>query len=589
MERLWILKRIKGDLRALVKNTGIEELFIKILINRNIKEQKDIIKFFKGNLDDLYEPYMMKDMENGVAIIKNAIHEQKNIVIYGDYDVDGVSSTVILYKGLKRCGAKVSYYVPNREEEGYGMCISGIQKLKEEGAQVILTCDNGISALEEVKYAVNEGMEVVVTDHHQLSFKTLENGDKKYILPEAHAIINPHREDCEYPFKKLCGAGIAYKFVQALYRLFNINNRETYELLQYASIATICDVVDLVDENRIIVKEGLKLVNETNNLGLKCLLKELNLDEKEIKGYNVGFNIGPCINATGRLKTADLSIELLLSEDEEKAKKLANTLYELNKTRQEMTMKNVEEIIEELNKKKDNLGKVLVIYKENVHESIAGIVAGRIKDHFNLPTIVLTKGKEIPKGSARSIEGYNMFEELLKCKDLIYKFGGHPMAAGLSIEECNIDKLRHQLNENCTLSKEELMPKIKLENVLPENYSSNNFRNYLEMLEPYGKGNPKPLFGAKNIKVIKGSILGKNKNVLKLNLNINNNIVKAIMFSELMEEFIENLKEVYGELYVEQILSEGVQNLYMDFVFSLDINEYMGRKSVELRVQDFRI
>lgn len=589
MQSLWTIKRIKGNLDALSKRTGIDPLFVKILVNRGIKKEEDILKFFKGGLEDLYEPYLMKDMEEGIFIIREAIENKKYIAIYGDYDVDGVSSTVILYKGLKRCGAKVNYHVPDREEEGYGMSIARIKKLKEEGIEVILTCDNGISALEEVEYAKKLGMEVVVTDHHQPPFNTLENGEREYVLPKANAIINPNRQDCEYPVKSLCGAAIAYKFIQALYRIFNINNNETYELLQYAAIATVCDVVDLVGENRIIVREGLKFINNTNSLGLKSLLEVLGLQNKEVKSYHIGFQIGPCINATGRLETASLSIELFLTEEEARAKELANTLYELNKKRQEMTNENVEAIIKDLSFNHEKLERVLVIYRKEVHESIAGIVAGRVKEHFNLPTIVLTEGREMPKGSARSIEGYNIFEELLKCEELIYKFGGHPMAAGMSVKEENIDKLRNALNLNCTLSEEDIMPKIKLDHTLPKNFNTPKFMRYLELLEPYGKGNSRPLFGAKDIEVLGITIMGKNKNVLRLKLKIEESILSAVMFIK-VDEFIETIKDIYGDDTLNLILKgEACTNIYMDFVFSLDINEYLGKKTVQPIIKDFRI
>lgn len=588
MENRWILKQVKGDLSKLSKKTKIEEFFLKVLINRDIKEEKDIIKFFNGKLDDLYEPYLMRDMEKAIRIIQESIDEGKNIVVYGDYDVDGVSSTVILYKGLKRCGANVTYYVPNREEEGYGMCISGIEKLKKQGAEVILTCDNGISAIDEVKYAIDQGMDVIVTDHHQPSYRILENGEKEEILPPALAIINPHREECDYPFKLLCGAAIAYKFIQALYRVFNVNNNETLELLQYAAIATVCDVVDLIDENRIIVKEGLKVINNTKSVGLLALLKELNLLDKEIKCYNVGFNIGPCINATGRLETADISIELFLCDDKEKAKEIANKLFVLNKLRQEMTQESVDGIINKLSQN-EKLDRVLLIYKEDVHESIAGIVAGRVKEHFNLPTFVITKGKEMPKGSGRSIENYNMFEELLKCKEFMEKFGGHPMAAGLSLKEENIDKLRLRLNENTTLTEEDITPIIKIDNILPENYDSNTFMHYIEQLEPFGKGNPKPLFGAKKVQILCANIMGKNSNVLKLKINLKNKITNTIIFSNNIEKFKEMINYAYGNEVLEKLFLEGTDEVYMDFIFSADINEFMHRKSLQLKVKDFRL
>ncbi|SHJ69267.1 exonuclease RecJ [Hathewaya proteolytica DSM 3090] len=585
MESIWMIKNFKGDLGPLSRKTKISPSFLKVLFNRGIKDENEIKKFFNGTAKDLYEPYMLMDMEKAVKTIKEAIEEKKRIAIYGDYDADGVSSTVILYKGLRRCGADVIYYVPNREEEGYGMSKIGIDRLKKLGANVIITCDNGISAMEEIDYAREMGIPVVLTDHHQPSFVEKEDKTTEEILPAACAVVAPHRRQCTYPFKYLCGAAISYKFIQALFRLFNINNDETIKLLQYAAVGTICDVVDLQDENRIIVKEGLRIINSSPDVGIRALIKQLNLADKEIKCYNIGFNIGPCINATGRLETADIAIELFLSEDEKYCEELAGKLVELNKQRQEMTDYNVTKIMEELSER-ENVPKVLVLYNGEVHESIAGIVAGRIKDRYNLPTLVITDGKEMPKGSGRSIEKYNMFEELQNCKGLLHKFGGHPMAAGLSIKKENIEELSKCLNQNCTLTDEDIKPVIHMDDKLPLDYMSPGFQRYVEQLEPYGKGNSKPLFGVKNAKVLGGNVYGKNKNVLKLNCEYEQMNIQIISYEDMMIKFKEML--IKESIDFDIMLRGGIQNLFMDFVIYTDINEYMGRKSVQLKCKDLR-
>lgn len=582
----WRLRVTNCDIEKLAKEAKVSKITAKILASRNIKNADEIKKFMDASLEDLYDPLLMKDMDIGTDIIIDAIDDGKKIVVYGDYDVDGVTSTTILYKGLLNLDANVEYYIPDRQIEGYGMSSDRIEKLKAEGADVILTCDNGISAFDEVKLAKKLGMQVVLTDHHEIPFIDTDEG-RKYIVPEADAVINPKRQDCQYPFKFLCGAGIAFKFIEALYYKLGLDKNEAYKFIEIAGIGTICDVVDLIGENRIIAKNSLKMIAETQNLGLNSLMKVLQINNKEIKSYHVGFMIGPCINATGRLDTAALSVELLTTNDSTKAHELANTLYELNKTRQEMTNSNVEDIInmiENSNLKKD---KVLVIYKEDIHESIAGIVAGKIKERFNVPTIVITKGKEMPKGSGRSIEGYNLFEELLKCKELMDKFGGHPMAAGLSIKEENIPLLRKKLNENCNLTDHDIIPKIKIDKRIPLSIVNENLICELEKLEPFGKGNPSPIFAEKGVPIIEIKILGKNQNTLKFICTFNNKEkIDAIAFNKL-EEFKDMLKDKYGDDF-ENII-KNPKGLKLDMVFYPTINEFNGNRNKQLRIKDLRL
>ncbi|WP_027625862.1 single-stranded-DNA-specific exonuclease RecJ [Clostridium lundense] len=587
MKGKWMIKCNSANIQQLSAITGVDPVIVNILVNRGIKTPYDIDRFVKASLKDLYDPFLMKDMDKAVEIIKEGIMNKEKIAIYGDYDADGVTSTVILYKALKNCKGNFIYHIPNREGEGYGMNSERIQKLKQEGVDIILSCDNGISAIEEIKLAKQLGMKVIITDHHELSFKEDEKGERYYILPEADAVVNPKRSDCTYPFKILCGAGIALKFVQALYSVMNIDEKNLYELLQYAAIGTICDVVDLVDENRIIAKNGLKILRNTENLGLKHLMKETNLEDKNLSSYHIGYIIGPCINATGRLETADLSVELLLTEEVKKAEELAKKLHALNMERQEMTIRSVEtieEIIEGTPLKND---KVFVIYKEDIHESIAGIVAGKIKEKYNVPTIVLTRGKDMPKGSGRSIEGYNMFEELLKCKELIEKFGGHPMAAGLSLKEENIEKLRALLNKQCKLTDEDMIPRISIDKRLQLGHVSLDLIKKLELLEPFGKGNSSPLFAEKNVTLDRISILGKDGNTVKLTLRIGNsfNKIDGLCFGR-GKEFDDDLKVKYGSGY-DDIISKP-QNIKMDFIFYPYINEYNGYVSTQIRIVDYR-
>lgn len=583
-----MLRRSTASIKELANICKISDTTTSILVNRGITNPKEISKFLRASLDDLYDPFLMKDMGKGVEIIKEAILNNRHIVIYGDYDADGVTSTTVLYKALTKCRANVKYYIPDRESEGYGMNSERLNILKDEGAEVILTCDNGISAIEQIEYAKKIGLTVIVTDHHEIPFIENEFGERIDILPAADAIINPKQKDCQYPFKKLCGAGIAFKFSQALYKVMEENEVSAFELIEIAGIGTICDIVDLVDENRIIAKNALKMINSTKNIGLNSLIEVLGMTGKKISSGTVGFMIGPCINATGRLETAALSAELLLTEDENRAKELANQLNELNKKRQNMTITNTEEIIDIIENSEFRNDKVLIIYKEDVHESIAGIVAGKVREKFNVPTIILTKGKDMPKGSGRSIEEYNLFEELLKCKDLIYKFGGHPMAAGLSILEENIPLLRKSLNDNCTLTKEDIIPKIRIDKKLPLSDISYELIDELEILEPFGKGNESPVLAEKNVAVEKIFILGKDSNVLKFNLRIPGSIRKidGICFGK-VNEFREALMDAYGERYMS--IMENPQGLKIDIIFTPCINEYNGYTSIQLRISSFRI
>lgn len=586
MKKEWRLKVTKANIDTLAKEARVSKLVAKILSNRDIQDPEDIKKFMNASLEDLHDPFLMKDMDQGTDIILDAIDEGKKIIIYGDYDADGVTSTTILYKGLLKLDANVSYYIPDREAEGYGMSSDRINKLRAEGAEVILTCDNGISAVEEVNYAKELGFQVVITDHHELPFVD-EDGERSYILPKADAIINPKRYDCEYPFKMLCGAGIAFKFMQALYMKLGIDEKEAYSFIEIAGIGTICDVVDLIDENRIIAKNSLKMISNTTNLGLRALIEELDIKDKKIKSYNIGFMIGPCINATGRLDTAALSVELLTTNDVVRAGELAKILNELNKTRQEMTMKNVEDIIHMVETSTYTHDKVLVIYKEDIHESIAGIVAGKIRERFNLPTIILTKGKEMPKGSGRSIDEYNLFEELIKCKDLLEKFGGHPMAAGLSIKEENIEKLRKRLNKNCMLTEYDITPKVRIDNRIPLSSINEELINELDYLEPFGKGNGSPLFAEKGIKIFEIKILGKNANTLRLGCLTNDNQkIFAIGFNQ-VKEFIEMLQERYNDKYKRII--DNPNGLTLDLAFFPSINEFNGNRYRQLKIKDFRL
>lgn len=579
----------KEDFIKLTNEYEINPLIARLLANRGIVNKKEASLFLKGTVNDLNDASLMKDMKKAVSIIKGAIEEKKKIVIYGDYDCDGVCSTTILYRTLKKLGANFDYYIPNREDEGYGMNSDRIRKLKSEGAEVILTCDNGISAMEQVEVAKELGLTVIITDHHDIPYIEKE-GNRINVVPNSDCVINPKQGNCEYPFKELCGAGVALKFSMELVNAMGRSFSELYDLFQYAAIATICDVVELLGENRIIVKEGLKLINNTSSIGLKALIKATGLEGKEISENHFGFVLGPCINATGRLETADLSVELLITEDEKYAEELAKKLYDLNVERQELTFDSVESVISKVEEEITNGEKVILVYDEGIHESIAGIVAGRVRERFNLPAIVMTKGKDMPKGSARSIEGYNMFEELNKCKEYIEKFGGHPMAAGLSVKEENISLLRKALNSKCTLSDEDIIPVIKIDSPLEIKYLDESLVEEIESLRPFGKGNGSPLFAVKNIKVSRVFFIGKEKNFMKFRFGIPGTFgyVEGLNFDK-YEEFKDMFTDKYGEEKFLKLVDSGYADFNMDIIYYPTINEFNGKRNIQLNVKNFRL
>lgn len=588
MKERWFIKNRKADYKSMSLKYGISELMSKLIINRDIFEDEIIKSYVTPEFNKLHNPREMKDLELAVNILKEKIITNKKIRIIGDYDVDGVISVYMLYTALKKCNANVDYEIPDRIKDGYGINEKIIKEAKDDGVDTILTCDNGISAIDQIKYAKELGLTVIVTDHHDIPFVEDENNKKIFLQSDADAILNPKQKDCNYKFKSLCGAGVAFKLIEVLYEEFNIDKEECYKLIEFLAIATVCDVVDLIDENRIFVKKGLEKINNTTNLGLGELIRENEIQDKTISVYHLGFIIGPCINASGRLDNAKKGLKLLLADEEDEAVHLAKELVKLNAERKDMTMKGVEDAIEIIEGTEIINDKVLVVYLPHIHESLAGIIAGRIRERYNAPTLILTNGEEFAKGSGRSIEEYNMFEKLFECKELLEKFGGHPMAAGLSIKEENIDKLREKLNENSMLKDEDLIKKIKIDCVLP--LDKINFRviEDLEKLEPFGKGNEKALFGIKDVNVIKAQILGKNRNVLKLKLKSNSDkIFDGIYFGNI-EEFEQTVCDKYNSEELSKLYDGIFNDVKLDFVFYPNINEYNGNVSIQIVIQNYR-
>ncbi len=583
----WFIRNNSIDFKNIAKELNISQIISKILVNRDIYDKDSINRFLNSDLDKLYSPTLMKDLDKGGNILKDKIDNKKKIRIVGDFDVDGVISVYILYKILSKLGGIVDYAIPDRVNDGYGINKDIVRQAKEDGIDTIITCDNGIAALEQIELAKELELTVIITDHHDLPFVE-ENNEKKYLYPVADAVINPKRPDCKYPFKSLCGAGVAFKLIEYLGDLYNVPKKIIYDLMEYVAIATICDVVDLVDENRIIVKHGLELINSTENVGLKALIQESALS-KTIGVYHIGFVIGPIINASGRLDTAYLALELLLCDDVERATIMAKELRELNEERKALTEKGIKDIITKVENSSLRDDKVLVVYEPDIHESVAGIIAGRIKDNYNKPTIVLTNGQEGIKGSGRSIEEYNIFEELTKCKDLLNRFGGHPMAAGLSLDYENIDVLRNRLNEQTTLTNDDLIPKVYIDLGLPIEYIDYELIEELEVLQPFGKGNPRPIFGVKFLNIKRLFKLGTNGNVLKMILESKRGTtMEGILFNDTLS-FEEAIVSKYGRQGLDS-LYKGINNdVLVDIIYYPSINEYMGRVSIQIVVQNYRI
>ncbi len=566
----WVVTAKKADFQGIGRKYGIDPVIARIIRNRDITGDEAIEEYLNGTLADIPSWKLLKDIDKAVEIISGKIDAGTKMRIIGDYDIDGVTATYILLKGFKRLGANVDTYIPDRVADGYGIHDHLIKKAMEDGIDTIVTCDNGISASSQITYAKELGMTVVVTDHHEVPFTDTEEG-RTYILPPADAIINPKQADCTYPNKNICGAVVAMKLAFALYEKYRLPEEEKEDFLEPAAIATVGDIMDLQGENRILVKEGLARLPFTKNKGLKALIRAIGLEDQKITSYDIGFRLGPCINASGRLDTAMRSLALLQSEDEEEAAKLAGDLKALNDSRKALTEKGTEKaykLIESSNLKND---RVMVVFLPECHESLAGIIAGRIREKYHKPTFVLTRGEKSLKGSGRSTENYSMYEELVKCDSLLVQYGGHPMAAGLSIEEENVEKFRQTLNDNCTLTEEDMIPKIVIDVPMPISYINEELVEQLSILEPFGKGNTKPLFAQKNLRVLKVEIYGKTQNTVKLQLRDPSGAVMDGLYWGEAKEFADFARshETISVTYYPRI------------------NSYMGRESLQIVIQNY--
>ena len=584
----WIETRKGADFESIAKKHGIDPVIARIMRNRDIITDEEIETYLHGDISNLYDPHLMKDLDIGVAIIGKKIEQGKKIRIIGDYDIDGVNATYILLKALRKSGANVDYAIPDRIKDGYGINEHLIEKAFDEQVDTIITCDNGIAALEAIAYAKIQQMTVIVTDHHDIPYSE-ENGIRTYKRSEADAIINPKQSDCAYPFKELCGAAVAFKFVQVLYEKLHIVGNAVEEFLENAAFATIGDVMNLTGENRILVKEGLKSIRRTKNLGMQALIAQNKLDIQSINSYHIGFVLGPCLNACGRLDTASYALELLMSTNESEAAALANQLVSLNEQRKAMTLQQLQEAVEKIESDKMQEDKVIVVYLPDCHESLAGIIAGRIRERYYRPVFVLTNGEEGIKGSGRSIEAYSMYDEMNQVSKLFTKFGGHPMAAGLSMEEENLEIFRENINAQCMLTADDLMEKVRIDVALPIGYSEIMLIEQLKMLEPCGKGNAKPVFADRGVHIKSARILGKNRNVLKMELaGSGGSMKKAVYFGD-VDAFLEELSGKFGRDQVDAML-RGIGNcIEMSIIYDLTIDQYNGAYEPQLIIRRYRL
>lgn len=563
----WMMQTKRADFTAIAENYHISPVTARIIRNRDVVETEEIERYLYGTISDLYSPDLLPDMEKTVKILKEKTESGKRIRVVGDYDIDGVCSTYILLTALKETGAFGDYRIPDRIKDGYGINEAIIQQAFEDGVDTILTCDNGIAAVEQIRIAKELGMTVIITDHHDIQ----KDGMGNDILPAADAVVNPKRSDSRYPYPEICGGMVAYKLMRALYEAFGIPLKKWEEMLEFAAIATVGDVMKLQDENRIVVKEGLKRIGQTRNLGLLSLIEKNNLNPETLTAYHIGFVIGPCLNAGGRLQTAKTALKLLMAEDPVTADHLAGELKDLNEQRKDMTLKGTEEAIAQVEECFQD-DRVLVVFLPDCHESLAGIVAGRLREKFQKPSFVLTRSEEGVKGSGRSIEAYHMFEGLVEVKDLLTKFGGHPMAAGLSLPEEHVEEFRRRLNENARLTEEDFIRKVWIDVPMPLEYINESLIQELERLEPFGNGNEKPQFAQKDLSVRNVRVLGKNRNAVRLSLVTPGGFAMDGMFFGEGARFAEELAGKHS----------------IDIVYYPTVNEYNGNRTLQAIIKEYR-
>lgn len=583
----WVVSAKKADFKKISEQFGIDQVTARIIRNRDVLGEEAIEEYLHGNLEHLHEPKKMKDMERAVSILQEKIQKRKKIRIIGDYDIDGIQSVYILYSALRECRAAADYAIPDRMADGYGVNERLVRQAAEEGVDTILTCDNGIAAEAELALAKELGMTVIITDHHEVPYEQKEDGEKIFCIPPADAVVNPKQPNCPYPFKELCGGAVAFKLVQALFERMKFLPEKAFAYLENAAFATVGDVMPLTGENRILVKEGLKSLNRTKNYGMRALAARNQIELGKIKAYHIGFVLGPCLNASGRLDTAYRALKMLLAEDEQTAAEYAGDLYDLNVSRKEMTEQGVKQAVKQVEETSLKEDKVLVIYLPDCHESLAGIIAGRVRERYHRPVFVLTSGEDGVKGSGRSIESYSMYEEMSKCKELFTRFGGHPMAAGLSLPQEHVEQFRQRLNENTTLTDEDLKGKIVIDVPMPLDYISKPLIQEMNLLEPFGKSNEKPIFADKNLHILSLQILGKNHNVCRMQVQSQGGTVMSAVYFGETEAFLDFLRGKFGNYALKQAMSGQNSEIRVSFIYYPEINVYNGRESLQIIVKNY--
>ena len=584
----WRLYAKKADFVAISKAYGINQVTARIMRNRGVETKEEIESYLKGDLDYLSDPALMKDADKAASLLEVAIANNELIAISSDFDNDGIFSGLLLKEAIIELGGRAAIFTPNRVMEGYGVNSRIVEEANANGASVLLTCDNGIAAFEAIDEAKKLGMTVIVTDHHEVPFEE-HDGKKIYLLPKADAIVDPKQEDCAYPFKSLCGTGVAYQLMTLLFRRMKRTMSRQEIFLQYTAIATVADVMELVGENRILVRKGLSYLNHTNHIGLRALMEVCGISPKQVRAYHIGFILGPCFNAAGRLDTIVHALALLESKEYDQALALAGELWAMNEERKELTRVGTEravELIEHATRKDEH---VYLVYIKDCHESVAGIIAGRLRERYYRPVLVFTDASEEGqiKASGRSIDDYDMFTELSAFRNLFLRFGGHKMAAGLTMEKKNLEILRDGLNARCTLTQTQLMPLVMIDAAMPLGYISEEVIADLEKLEPFGRANEKPLFAQQHLSVLRLSRIGKNRNVVKMSvMGLEGIIMDALYFGD-TDVFFDFLEEEYGRDNVAAALRGMRNTIDIGVTYYPQINEFQGKRSLQIVIQNY--
>ncbi|MCL2254601.1 MAG: single-stranded-DNA-specific exonuclease RecJ [Lachnospiraceae bacterium] len=599
----WFITAKRADFAGIGQKFGISPVLARLIRNRDIILEDDIQKYLTGTIEDLYDPFLLKGIKETVVILAGKIAEGALTRVIGDYDVDGICAAHILSKGLNKLSGNVDAVIPHRMKDGYGLSDNLIKTAHADGINTIITCDNGIAAAAQIKLAKELGMTVIVTDHHEVPFTSADESNRTFILPPADAIVDPKQPDCPYPFKQICGAMVALKVIEALFTHMNVTMTDELrdELRCLAAIATVCDVMELTDENRILVQYGLKHLKECANIGVRSLIEVNAIGDKKLSAYHLGFIIGPCLNATGRLDTAERALSLLSATEKREAMNIAADLKELNESRKEMTKKELDKailLVEKMFHEQDTeafhgenkaMDAVLVLFLPDCHESLAGIIAGRIRERFCRPTFILTKSEEEIKGSGRSIDAYDMYEEICKCKDLFTKFGGHKMAAGLSMQQENIAEFHRRLNEQTILTKEDFEEKIQIDIALPLSYVNPKLIKEIEYLEPFGAANPKPVFAQKDVSLLSGRIMGKSGRAAKYKVLSSEGTHHEILYFGEIADFDTFLTQKFGKEKAEQLYKANNQTepMNINITYYPDIAVYKGNEEIRIVMHNF--